>query len=155
MEFMGDTEIHRFMDRNEDLALYNQVDRQPNEDAARSFIREHSTLTATEIDQYLYAMDSGDGDGNYDEAGEILSTANLQRTYEEISEAHHQAWDRLWYGRSDNSNPVALPHMTELEMKYPDIQDPKYYEQFGWGYLSGVKAALAWALGSSWGDLDT
>lgn len=99
--------------------------------------------------------------------GILLSKeAALHRSREEIADAYEQLLERRWYGRMSNedrlncaptpegrvSNAAALER---IEAVYRDIGDPSYYEPHAWGYLAGVQAALAWALGSEWGMTDT
>src|SRR5262249_12143180 len=113
---------------------------------------EHSTLNQREIAKFFAALDRE----HDDETLGILLNGQWQRTTDEIADAHHQAWDRLWYGRKQEPpHPESVEGIARCKATYDDIDDPKYYDQFGWGYLSGVKAALAWALGEHWMELDT
>ena len=169
MQTRDTTNVHQFLDCDEDTGIVNQFFKLYADDreAGVSFLREHApALTEDQVTSLCAAMDSDDPDEdlNTQEVGDLLN--EMRRTPEEILEAYNQVWDRRWYGRADKESRLSMatsPEMLtkiaaaldEREAVFGDLQDEKYYDQFGWGYLAGIQSALCWVMGSHWMMLDT
>lgn len=163
------TNIHRFLDYDEGTGIVNQFYRifSEDQDEAREFLKTHSKLSDEKINQAFALMNGDDAEEEQDSLGILISKeAEFHRTTEETIEAYNQAWDRRWYGRSPREvrlsfakSPEMLTQIAaaldEREAIFDDIQDDKYYDQYGWGYLAGIQSALAWVLGDHWMMLDT
>jgi hypothetical protein len=148
---------HRFMDRDDDLSVINAFYRLAAEDRdrAREFILEHTDLTDEQVDQVFTLEDTGDDDDAQDALG-ILLGGGPHRTRDEIGEAYEQVWGRRWYRHAKASqHPAGVGGMVERELAIEDLNDPKYYDDYGMGYLDGIQSALCWVLGEEWGMLDT
>ena len=165
----GDTgNVHKFLDRDEDTSVVNQFYKLLNADPhkAADFLKTHSALGAEKINDAIALTDSDLDDQT--ELGSLLSDqADFHRTRAEIADAWQQVWDRRWYRRPDrtaylkahDANPDERARIVaaydRMETRYADINDPAYYDAYGWGYLAGIQSALGWALGECWAMLDT
>jgi hypothetical protein len=163
MSISPQSDIHKFLDRDEDTSIVNQfykllsVDREK----AADFLKTHSNLSDEKINHVIALSDDPD---DQDGLRILLSDeADFRRTRQEISDAWQQVWDRRWYGRGDSNDTSADPELLSqiaaahdrMEKLYGDLNDRRYYEQYGWGYLAGIQSALGWVMGDHWAMLDT
>ncbi len=82
------------------------------------------------------------------------------RSEQEIQDAEHEFFEKVWYGRSDPDRieegeikEAAIKAKAKILKKYGKNNLP--YEPFEWGMTTGKLSALRWVLGSEWDFLDT
>jgi hypothetical protein len=161
---------HAFITSNSDDFSSSQGDkREPHPDLAGLFNPDGSSycLGVDGLNKLLL-------DYFGDELEELFEESNFQeepRQLDEILEAEHEFFDRVWYHRSvmheirteEEEGPegveellrIAGPGRRRVEAKYVGPGELGPYTDFELGMLNGKLSALRWVLGSEWDFLDT
>jgi hypothetical protein len=157
----GDADDHHcFVTLNvRDFSALGDDQRLPHPDCADVFAGPRS--------QYFVSLSGALAAHFPDEFNDLLEEFDFHeepRSYDEISAAEHEFFDRIWYQRSlshetdvedvDELVRIAGPGRARVEAKYGfDNLGP--YSDFDWGMLNGKLSALRWVLGADWDFLDT
>jgi hypothetical protein len=161
---------HAFITSNsEDFSSPQGDKREPHPDLAILFADDGSTFGLG-----LEGLSTVLLDHFGDELKELLEESDFKeepRRLDEILEAEHEFFDRVWYHRSlqdemrleREANPegvedllhVAGPGRRRVEAQWRAPGQLGPYTDFELGMLNGKLSALRWVLGSEWDFLDT